>query len=266
MKKLLTVYLLLLAGMAQGQDLFQGSLFPADLIMKNRDKISLSDQQADKIKAIHSKNAGEFSTLRWDLDAENEKLKKMLQEPKINADAAQKQMDKILNLENQLKKRQFSNLLAIRGELNEKQATELASISKKTTSTWVMHNSGSGQGVGATSVNGAVIRGTKNATAYTFDGEKGNFTTIRLRKSGDMAGKEPLMIINGDIAGKEPLMIIKHKDKDRIIKDINSINPDEIESIEVLKDSKAMIEYGDEGKNGVIIITLKKDNNYNFEK
>ena len=45
-----------------------------------------------------------------------------------------------------------------------------------------------------------------------------------------------------------------------------NINPNEIESMEILKDSKAMIEYGDEGKNGVIIITLKKDNNYNFEK
>ena len=78
MKKLFTVYLLLLAGMAQGQDLFQGTLFPAELIMKNRETISLTDQQAEKIKTIHGKNAGEFSTLRWDLDAENEKLKKML--------------------------------------------------------------------------------------------------------------------------------------------------------------------------------------------
>ena len=36
------------------------------------------------------------------------------------------------------------------------------------------------------------------------------------------------------------------------------INPNDIESITVLKDKSATEVYGDKGKNGVIIITLKK--------
>ena len=39
---------------------------------------------------------------------------------------------------------------------------------------------------------------------------------------------------------------------------INSISPDNIESIEVLKDESATTNYGEAGKNGVIIITTKK--------
>ena len=38
---------------------------------------------------------------------------------------------------------------------------------------------------------------------------------------------------------------------------LNSIDPNDIESISVLKDKSAMDIYGDDAKNGVIIITKK---------
>jgi outer membrane receptor for ferrienterochelin and colicin len=41
---------------------------------------------------------------------------------------------------------------------------------------------------------------------------------------------------------------------------INSINPSEIESIEVLKNNSSIDFYGEEAKDGVIIITRKKKN------
>ena len=39
---------------------------------------------------------------------------------------------------------------------------------------------------------------------------------------------------------------------------LNSINPDHIESLEVLKDADATAIYGSKGANGVILITTKK--------
>lgn len=54
--------------------------------------------------------------------------------------------------------------------------------------------------------------------------------------------KKPLMIVNGKI---EPHL------------DINSINPNEIEKIEVIKDFEAVIRYGEQAKNGVVIVTRK---------
>ncbi|MFD2034257.1 TonB-dependent receptor plug domain-containing protein [Belliella marina] len=250
MKKLFTVYLLLLAGMVQGQDLFQGSLFPAELIMKNRETISLSDQQAEKIKAIHSKNAGEFSTLRWDLDAENEKLKKILQEPKINSEAAQKQMDKVLNLENQLKKKQFSNLLSIRNELNEEQATQLAKFSKPSISVTGYKGNGRIEGI-STNNSVSVFSGTPSYSSA--DGEKKS-TSIVLRGTNSLSGEN------------QPLYILKKDGKDTVIKDMKDINPNDIESITVLKDATATSQYGPKASNGVIIITLKKGADFKYEK
>ncbi|GAB3267222.1 hypothetical protein GCM10027347_35830 [Larkinella harenae] len=59
---------------------------------------------------------------------------------------------------------------------------------------------------------------------------------------------QPLYILNGkkmDVssAKKEPL---------------SDLNPNDIQSIDVLKGEKAISKYGQEGKNGVILITTKK--------
>ena len=52
-----------------------------------------------------------------------------------------------------------------------------------------------------------------------------------------------------------PLYIVDGKE----IKDINSINSDNIESISVLKNKTSTSLYGEKGKNGVILITMKKE-------
>src|SRR5690606_12968080 len=44
------------------------------------------------------------------------------------------------------------------------------------------------------------------------------------------------------------------------ISPLNAINPDSIESIEVLKDADATAIYGSRGANGVVLITTKKGN------
>ena len=124
-KQTLFLLFFLTASLTQAQDMFQEYLYSADLVMKNRDKISLTDAQADKIKKIHSTNAADFSTLKWDLDAATEKLKKLLEQPKPDAAAVSKQMDLVLSLENQLKKKQLATLVAIKNELTPSQQSEL---------------------------------------------------------------------------------------------------------------------------------------------
>jgi TonB-dependent SusC/RagA subfamily outer membrane receptor len=54
----------------------------------------------------------------------------------------------------------------------------------------------------------------------------------------------------------KPLLLIDGKINDN--SNLHSLNPDNIESISVLKDKSATSIYGDKGKNGVIIITTKK--------
>lgn len=73
------------------------------------------------------------------------------------------------------------------------------------------------------------------------------------------AGNDPLFIINGVPFDISPL----NDDDDlvgaaRATSPFNSINPAEIESIEILKDADATAIYGSRGANGVVLITTKK--------
>jgi TonB-linked SusC/RagA family outer membrane protein len=75
-------------------------------------------------------------------------------------------------------------------------------------------------------------------------GQPGANSQIIIRGSGSINGKvEPLFVIDGI-----PL------DSDNF----RSINPDDIESVSVLKDAGATSIYGNRGANGVIIVTTKK--------
>lgn len=68
-------------------------------------------------------------------------------------------------------------------------------------------------------------------------------TTIRIRGVGSMKGSDPLIIVDGvqDV-------------------DISSVNPNDIDSFQVLKDAAATAIYGARAANGVIIITTKQGN------
>lgn len=59
---------------------------------------------------------------------------------------------------------------------------------------------------------------------------------------------------------KEPLYVIEKGKNKLTVEKLNKIDPDEIESIQVLKGPSAIALYGDEGKNGVIVIKMNKGN------
>lgn len=74
-------------------------------------------------------------------------------------------------------------------------------------------------------------------------GAPGAGTTIRIRGSRSVsASNEPLYVIDGIVGAG----------------DLNTINPADIESIDVLKDASSAAIYGSRASNGVIIITTKK--------
>ncbi|SFO15480.1 TonB-dependent outer membrane receptor, SusC/RagA subfamily, signature region [Algoriphagus ornithinivorans] len=244
MKNLLIIPLFLLSSIMMAQDIFKKNLYSADQIMEAREKINLTDAQATKIKKIHAENAGEFSTLKWDLDEANAKLEKMLQLPKVDALAVNKQLDKVLQLENQLKKKQLSSLVAIKNELTEEQIKQMGQ-------TRVLGYSSISP---STSVRGSIasgLRGTgqtrSGQSAYsTYSGFSPN-SKVNVVVAGEASSDQPLFVINSD-AGTMEKSSMEQLD----------INPNDIESITVLKGNSATEVYGDKGKNGVIIITLKK--------
>ncbi len=236
MKNLLLIGFLLSSSLTFAQDIFQKNLYSADRIMENREKLDLTDAQAAKIKKIHSENAGEFSTLKWDLDAATARLKSMLEESKIDPSLVNKQMDEVLRLEGQLKKKQLNTLVAIKNELTSPQQKMLE------------YN-------GITRLQGTtLLSGTPNSSQL----KSSNF-----RVGQPAYGFEPKVTIEAENGNPDisPLYIIKSKNTNLTIPQtaLKEINPNDIESINVLKDKAATDVYGEKGKNGVIIITLKKD-------
>lgn len=85
------------------------------------------------------------------------------------------------------------------------------------------------------------LQGKASGVYVNSTGAPGSSTTIRIRGIGSVNGSDPLIVVDG----------ISNID-------IDAVNPNDIESIQVLKDASATAIYGAQGANGVIIITTKQ--------
>ena len=86
------------------------------------------------------------------------------------------------------------------------------------------------------------LQGTTPGVAVaSSSGQPGKPLSVRIRGSNSITGSnEPLYVIDGYLGGN-----------------IETINPNDIESLEILKDASATAIYGSRGSNGVVIITTK---------
>ena len=82
---------------------------------------------------------------------------------------------------------------------------------------------------------------------------------IRGQNSLRSAGNQPLFIVDGVPYASDPLSVDASSTfTPSTTSPLNSLNPDQIQSIEVLKDADATAIYGSRGANGVVLITTKK--------
>lgn len=82
---------------------------------------------------------------------------------------------------------------------------------------------------------------TSGVYVLNTDGAPGGETMIRIRGLNSInGGNQPLIVIDG-LQGS----------------DLTSLNPNDIESIEILKDASATAIYGSRGANGVVLVTTK---------
>ncbi len=103
-----------------------------------------------------------------------------------------------------------------------------------------------------------LLGGTVAGMNVTQGGQPGSTFSVRIRGGNSInAGNEPLFVVDGVILygnGATDAGV------SRVTSNLNplaAINPNDIESIEVLKDVSATAIYGSRGSNGVIIITTK---------
>lgn len=89
---------------------------------------------------------------------------------------------------------------------------------------------------------GQALQGRAAGVQVLASGAPGSNVAFRIRGTGTINNSDPLIVIDG-FPTDVPL---------------NTINPDDIASIEVLKDASAAAIYGSRGANGVVIITTKR--------
>ena len=88
-------------------------------------------------------------------------------------------------------------------------------------------------------------------------GNPGNGISIRVRGPASMnAGNQPLYVVDGVPVLQDNFTQLGLGGQD--ITAISALNPDEIASIDVLKDAAAAAIYGSRGSNGVVLITTKR--------
>ncbi len=89
----------------------------------------------------------------------------------------------------------------------------------------------------------ALALGAFAETVYLFPEDKGKKENLKIRTSAP-DGADPLVLVDG---------------REQPASSINDISPEQIQSITVLKDSTAIRMYGDKGRNGVVLVELKKE-------
>lgn len=92
-----------------------------------------------------------------------------------------------------------------------------------------------------------------------ISGKPGAETSIRIRGTSSInAGNEPLYVIDGMLVNSDGADMSVGGTRGPRISPLSSINPSDIESIEILKDASATAMYGARGANGVVLITTKR--------
>ncbi|RYY52856.1 MAG: TonB-dependent receptor [Chitinophagaceae bacterium] len=92
-----------------------------------------------------------------------------------------------------------------------------------------------------------------------ISGKPGAETSIRIRGTSSInAGNEPLYVVDGLLISSDGGDVSVGGTRGPRISPLSSINPTDIESVEILKDASATAIYGSRGANGVVLITTKR--------
>jgi Spy/CpxP family protein refolding chaperone len=107
------------------------TLFAPELVMKFRQEINLDDNQSRAIKEAIQKAQTKFVDLQWDMQSEQQKLIQLLKAQPVDEGAALSQVDRVLNLEHEVKKTQLSLLIRIKNLLSSSQQAKLNELRQK---------------------------------------------------------------------------------------------------------------------------------------
>jgi len=103
-------------------------LFPPELVMQHQQALGLSEEQKNLIKTEVQKAQTRFTELQWQLQNEVETMLSLARGSRTDEQQALAQLDKILGLEREIKRTQFTLVLRIKNSLTPEQQARLREI------------------------------------------------------------------------------------------------------------------------------------------
>jgi Spy/CpxP family protein refolding chaperone len=113
---------------AGGPDDWGRNFFPPELVMQHQSEIGLQDSQRATLTSAIQQAQTKFMDGQWKLSAEGEKMGRLLQNTQVDEAQVLDEVDRILNLEREIKKAQISLMVRIKNSLTPQQQAKLAEL------------------------------------------------------------------------------------------------------------------------------------------
>lgn len=107
---------------------FLTELFPPELVMRHQTAIALTDEQRSAITEAIKTTQNDTVEIQWQLQAEQEKLSKLLAAPRIDEDQALAQVTELMSVEQKMKKEHLGLLIRIKNQLTPEQQEQLREL------------------------------------------------------------------------------------------------------------------------------------------
>ena len=104
------------------------NLFPPELILQNQKAIGLDEAQKTFIRSEISKAQGRFTELQWQMQDAMEAMISSLKQDAADEQQVLGQLDKVLNVEREIKRGQISLMLRIKNKLTPEQQARLRQL------------------------------------------------------------------------------------------------------------------------------------------
>ena len=129
---LLCLLLVLVGATARAEDTdLSSNLFEPELILRQQEALGLSDEQKNYIKVETRRTQTALTELQWKLEDGVEKLSAQLKAEQINEPAIIAQLDKVLGLEQEIKRTQMTLLIRLKNKLTAEQQARLRELKVK---------------------------------------------------------------------------------------------------------------------------------------
>src|SRR5215510_1709007 len=112
-------------------DELEAILLPPGWFMEHQQELGLTDEQKTFIKTELRQAQGRFMEWQWQLQDEMEKMVELVKQDRVDESQTLAHLDKILNLEREIKRAQIALLVRIKNRLSPEQQVKLREIRSK---------------------------------------------------------------------------------------------------------------------------------------